>query len=371
MYYDKAKGGKMNRILNFSAGPSTLPVEVLEKAKMEMLNYKGCGMSVMEMSHRSATYEEIHNKTKALFKELLNVEDGYEILFLQGGGSSQFSMIPLNLLQKEEKADYLITGSWAKKAYEEAKRFANVRVLATSEDRSYTYIPKIDRDKIDKEAKFLYLCLNNTIYGTAVSPEKVEKIEFPLVGDMSSNILSQKYDISKFDLVFAGAQKNIGISGVTLVIVKKELLGRAQEITPTMFNYKTHMDKDSKYNTPPCFNIYVSGLMAEWIKKQGGVEAMEQQNKEKAKLLYDFIDNSKFYINSVDPDSRSLMNVVFSTKEGTLDGDFINEAKKKGIENIKGHRSVGGMRASIYNAMPISGVESLIDFMKDFETRNA
>lgn len=361
----------MQRVLNFSAGPSTLPVEVLEQVAKDMVNYKGCGMSVMEMSHRSSSYGDIQAQAKEDFKELLQIGDDYELLFLQGGGSTQFSMIPLNLLQKDDKADYLVTGSWAKKAYEEAKRYADVAVLASSKEDNFTYIPKINVSDIRSGAKFLYICTNNTIYGSRISPEKIQEIDYPMVADMSSNILSEVYDINKFDLIFAGAQKNIGPSGVSLVVVKKELVGQAQESTPTMLDYKTHVEKDSMYNTPPCFNIYVSGLVAQWVKDQGGVKAMEEKNKEKAKLLYEYLDNSKIFKNPVVQEDRSLMNVVFVTGDKELDAEFVSSAKKAGLENLKGHRSVGGMRASIYNAMPIDGVERLVNCMKEFERANS
>lgn len=360
----------MSRVLNFSAGPSMLPVEVLEKAAKEMLDYKGSGMSVMEMSHRTSSYKQIQEDAKSTFKELLSLDDKYEILFLQGGGHTQFAMVPLNLLNKNEKAEYLITGSWAKKAYEEAKRYADVKILASSSDKNFTYIPEILEDEIRSDAKYIYICTNNTIYGTRIRPETVDKISLPIVADMSSNILSEEYNMNKFDLVFAGAQKNIGPSGVTLVIVKKDLVGKAQEITPTMLNYQTHLEKDSMYNTPPCYNIYISGLVAQWVKENGGIKEMEKRNKEKAKLIYDFIDNSKIFQNPVETKDRSLMNVVFVTGNKDLDLKFIKEAKEKGFENLKGHRSVGGMRASIYNAMPVEGVEKLVEFMKEFEVAN-
>lgn len=357
----------MERVFNFSAGPSTLPVGVLEEAARDMVNYKGTGLSVMEMSHRSSSYGDIQAKAKEDFMDLFQVGQDYDLLFLQGGGSSQFAMVPLNLLQREDKADYLVTGSWAKKAYEEAKKYADVEVLASSKEDNFTYIPKIEVEKIRPGAKFLYLCTNNTIYGTRISPEKVNEVNYPLVADMSSNILSEEYDMTKFDLVFAGAQKNIGPAGLTLVLLKKDLLGRAQDICPTMFNYGTHQEKDSMYNTPPCYNIYISGLVAQWIKDQGGLKAIEEMNKEKAALLYDFLDNSKLFSNPVRKEDRSLMNVVFVTGDKDLDGEFVAQAKKAGLENLKGHRSVGGMRASIYNAMPLEGVKKLVDFMKEFE----
>jgi len=360
----------MKRIYNFSAGPSALPVEVLEKAQSEMLNYKNSGMSVMEMSHRSSVYGDIHAEAKADLKKLMCLNDDYEILFLQGGGSTQFAMIPMNLLNKDDVASYLITGSWAEKAYKEAKKFANVEILDSSKEDTYTYIPEIDETKMDKDSKFLYMCVNNTIYGTRISRELINKLTKPLVADISSNILSEKYDYNKFDLVFAGAQKNLGPAGVTIVALKKDLIGETREDIPTMLKYKTHLDKDSLYNTPPCYSIYITGLVCKWIKKMGGVEQMEKRNLEKANLLYDFIDNSTLYKNNIKKEDRSLMNVVFVTGNDELDAKFVKGAKEKGLENIKGHRSVGGMRASIYNAMPIEGVKALIDYMKDFEMEN-
>lgn len=360
----------MKKIYNFSAGPSTLPVEVLEKAQKEMLDYKNSGMSVMEMSHRSSLYDEIHNEAKEDLMELMGLDEDYELLFLQGGGSTQFAMIPMNLLNKDDIASYLITGSWADKAYKEAKKFAKPEILASSKEDIYTYIPEIDESKMNEKSKFLYLCVNNTIYGTRISPEKIGKLNKPLVADISSNILSEKYDYNKFDLVFAGAQKNLGPAGVTIVALKKDLIKETREEIPTMLSYKTHADKNSLYNTPPCFAIYVTGLVAKWIKKMGGVEAMEEINKEKSKLLYDFIDNSSLYKNNVKLEDRSLMNIVFVTGDAELDAKFVKGAKEKGLENLKGHRTVGGMRASIYNAMPIEGVKALIDYMKDFEREN-
>lgn len=360
----------MKRIYNFSAGPSTLPVEVLEKAQKEMLDYNNSGMSVMEMSHRSSFYDDIHKEAKKDLIELMGLSDDYELLFLQGGGSTQFAMIPMNLLDKEDVASYLITGSWADKAYKEAKKFAKPEILASSKEDNYTYIPEIKEEEMDVNSKFLYLCVNNTIYGTRIAPEKIEKLTKPLVADISSNILSEKYDYNKFDLVFAGAQKNLGPAGVTIVALKKDLIKEAREDIPTMLSYKTHADKDSLYNTPPCYSIYVTGLVAKWIKKMGGVEGIEERNKEKAKLLYDFIDNSKIFKNNIKVEDRSLMNVVFVTGNDELDAKFVKGAKEKGLENLKGHRTVGGMRASIYNAMPIEGVKALIDYMKDFEREN-
>lgn len=362
----------MKRVYNFSAGPSALPIEVLQQAADEMVSYGDSGMSVMEMSHRSSYFIDILHEAKSLFKELMNVPDNYEILFLQGGASTQFSMIPLNLLAKSNKCDFMITGSWAKKAYQESARYGEAKVIASSEDKTFSYIPKVDPKDFTPDADFFHICVNNTIFGTRFKPENLPKTgNVPLVGDMSSNILSEVYDVSKFGLIYAGAQKNMGPAGVTAVIIRKDLLGHAKDFTPTMLNYKIHADNDSSYNTPPCFAIYVCKLVYEWVKANGGVAGMEKANKEKAQLLYDYIDNSKLYKGTVVPEDRSLMNVTFITGSDELDALFVKESKKVGLENLKGHRSVGGMRASIYNAMPLAGVETLINFMKKFESENA
>jgi phosphoserine aminotransferase len=360
----------MNRIYNFSAGPAVMPVEVLEEASKEMLNYKGCGSSVMELSHRSAEYKEIHEEAKNLLKELMNLDDKHEILFLQGGASSQFFMVPMNILNPNDKASYLITGSWAKKAYKEAKHFGQIDILASSEDKDFTYVPEINEADIAPESKYLYLCTNNTIYGTKINPKNIAKLNTNIVADMSSNILSEEYDMNQFKIAFAGAQKNLGPSGLTVVVVDKQFIEENNKDLPSMLNYKTHLDKDSMYNTPPCYSIYMSGLVAKWMKKMGGVKEIEKLNRKKAKLLYDFIDNSKLYKNNIAEEDRSLMNVVFVTGDKELDQEFVDQAKKANIANIKGHRSVGGMRASIYNAMPIESVEYLIEFMKDFEVKH-
>jgi phosphoserine aminotransferase len=362
----------VKRVYNFAAGPSALPIEVLKKASDEMLSYGDAGMSVMEMSHRSASFKNILQEAKSLYKELMNVPDNYEILFLQGGASTQFSMIPLNLLSKSNKCDFMITGSWAKKAYQEAKRYGEAKVIASSEDKTFTYIPKVDSKDFTLDADFFHICVNNTIYGTRFKPDGLpETGNVPLIGDMSSNILSEVYDVSKFGLIYAGAQKNMGPAGVTAVIIRKDLIGHAKDFTPIMLNYKTHVDSDSCYNTPPCYSIYVCKLVYEWVKANGGVKGMEAINKEKSQKLYNFIDNSKLFKGTVVPEDRSLMNVPFITGSDELDALFVKESKKSGMENLKGHRSVGGMRASIYNAMPMAGIDTLIDFMKKFETENA
>lgn len=361
----------MSRVYNFSAGPSMLPQAVLEKAASEMLDYQGSGQSVMEMSHRSKTYQAIIDEAEALLREVLNIPDNYKVLFLQGGGSTQFAMIPLNL-KKKGKADYVITGQWAKKAAAEAKKFLDVDVVASSADTTFTYIPKLDPATFSKDADYFYICLNNTIYGTHYSPEQLPDTgDIPLVTDASSCILSEPMDVSKFGLIFAGAQKNMGPAGVTVVIIREDLIQDVPENVPTMLTYKIHADNGSMYNTPPCYSIYMVKLVLEWLKNDiGGVEKMHELNKAKAAKLYDFLDNSKLFKGTVEKDSRSLMNVPFVTGDKELDAKFVAEAAKAGLVNLKGHRTVGGMRASIYNAMPMEGVDALIDFMKKFEAEN-
>ena len=361
----------MSRVYNFSAGPSMLPQAVLEKAASEMLDYQGSGQSVMEMSHRSKTYQAIIDEAEALLREVLNIPDNYKVLFLQGGGSTQFAMIPLNL-KKKGKADYVITGQWAKKAAAEAKKFLDVNVVASSADTTFTYIPKLDPATFSKDADYFYICLNNTIYGTHYSPEQLPDTgDIPLVTDASSCILSEPMDVSKFGLIFAGAQKNMGPAGVTVVIIREDLIQDVPENVPTMLTYKIHADNGSMYNTPPCYSIYMVKLVLEWLKNDiGGVEKMHELNKAKAAKLYDFLDNSKLFKGTVEKDSRSLMNVPYVTGDKELDAKFVAEAAKAGLVNLKGHRTVGGMRASIYNAMPMEGVDALIDFMKKFEAEN-
>ena len=359
----------MSRVYNFSAGPSMLPVEVLEKAQKEMVEYGAAGMSVMEMSHRSKDYEEIINGCEALVRELMHVPDNYKVMFLQGGGSSQFAMIPMNLGNKNKKCDIVITGQWAKKAAQEAERYITVNKIASSSDKTFSYIPKLDKSTFSKDADYFYICLNNTIYGTKFN-ELPDTGDVPLVADISSCIMSEELDVSKFGLLFAGAQKNLGPAGVTLVIVREDLIGNAMDITPTMFNYQIHMDNGSMYNTPPTYGIYVMKLVLEWIKEQGGVKAVQAVNEKKAKILYDFLDSSEMFKGTVVPEDRSLMNVPFVTDDDDLNAKFIKEAKEAGFVNLKGHRSVGGMRASIYNAMPVEGVEALVEFMKKFEAEN-
>lgn len=359
---------QMSRVYNFSAGPSMLPLEVLEKAQKEMTEYGASGMSVMEMSHRSADYKAIIDEAEALVRELMNVPDNYKVLFLQGGGSTQFAMIPMNLAAKNKKADYVITGQWAKKAAAEAEKFITVNRVASSADKTFSYIPKLDKSTFSTDADYFYICYNNTIYGTRYT--ELPDTDSVLVADISSCVMSEVIDVSKFGLLFAGAQKNLGPAGVTLVIVREDLIGETLDGTPTMLDYKIHADNGSMYNTPPTYAIYVLKLVLEWIKEQGGVAAVQQVNEKKAKILYDFLDSSELFKGTVVPEDRSLMNVPFVTGSEELDAKFVKEAKAAGLVNLKGHRTVGGMRASIYNAMPVEGVEKLVEFMKKFEAEN-
>ncbi|MGN0566144.1 MAG: 3-phosphoserine/phosphohydroxythreonine transaminase [Candidatus Limousia pullorum] len=360
----------MARVYNFSAGPSMLPESVLRKAADEMLDYQGSGQSVMEMSHRSKVYDAIIKEAEALLREVMNIPDNYKVLFLQGGASSQFAMVPMNLMTKSGKADYVITGQWAKKAYKEGARYGKANIVASSEDKTFSYIPKLDPSTFTKDADYFHICMNNTIYGT-VYHELPDTGDVPLVADISSCILSQPIDVSKFGVIYAGAQKNMAPAGLTVVIIREDLIGHAMDITPTMFNYQTHADNGSMFNTPPCYTIYIAKLVLEWIKNEmGGLEKMKEYNEKKAKILYDFLDSSKLFKGTVVPEDRSLMNVPFVTGDADMDAKFVKEATEHGFVNIKGHRSVGGMRASIYNAMPIEGVEKLVAFMKEFEERN-
>ena len=359
----------MSRVYNFSAGPSMLPEAVLKKAADEMLDYQGSGQSVMEMSHRSKVYSSIVAEAEALLREIMNIPDNYKVLFLQGGASSQFAMVPLNLF-KNKKADYVITGQWAKKAYQEACKYGECKAVASSEDKTYSYIPKLDKSTFTPDADYFYICVNNTIYGTLFH-EFPDTGNVPLVGDISSCVLSEPIDVSKFGILLAGAQKNMGPAGVTIAIIREDLIGDALDITPTMFKYKIHADNGSMYNTPPCYSIYMVKLVLEWIKNEiGGLDKMKELNEKKAKLLYDFLDNSKLFKGTVVPEDRSLMNVPFITGSDELDAKFVKESTEAGFVNLKGHRSVGGMRASIYNAMPYEGVEKLVEFMKKFEEEN-
>ena len=360
----------MARVYNFSAGPSMLPEEVLKTAANEMMEYGESGQSVMEMSHRSKEYQAIFDEAEANLREIMNIPENYEVLFLQGGASTQFAMIPLNLMNKNNKADFIITGQWANKAYKEAARYGAAREVASSKDKTFSYIPKTTAADFDKDADFVHICMNNTIYGTKYNTLP-DTGDVPLIADISSCILSEPIDVSKFGMLYAGAQKNVAPAGVTIVIIRKDLLGNAMDITPTMLNYVTHAENGSMFNTPPCYSIYIAGLTFKWIKKMGGLEKMKELNEKKAKILYDFLDNSKLFKGTVVAEDRSLMNVPFITGNEELDAKFVKESKAAGFVNLKGHRSVGGMRASIYNAMPIEGVEKLVEFMKKFEEENA
>ncbi len=360
----------MNRAINFSAGPGVLPLEVLKKAQQELVDYQGVGMSVMEMSHRSKEYEAIIGGAELNLRKLMNIPSNYKVLFLQGGASMQFAMVPLNLYSQAKKADYISTGAWSKKAISEAKRYGTVKVIASSEDKNFNYIPQLSPALFSSDADYVHITTNNTIYGTLFS-ELPDTGKIPLVADMSSNILSQEYDVTKFGLIYAGAQKNMGPAGVTVVIVREDLIGHALSITPTMLDYKIHADEGSMYNTPPCYTIYMAGLVFEWLLEKGGIKAMEKENKQKAAILYNFLDQSNMFKGTVETKSRSLMNIPFVTGKEELDNKFISEASKKGLKQLKGHRSVGGMRASIYNAMPKEGVETLVAFMKEFEKANS
>jgi len=357
----------MERVYNFSPGPACIPLPVLEKAASELVNYGSAGMSVMEMSHRSKDFLDIIQSAEKLLRELMSIPDNYKVLFLQGGASMQFAMVPLNLY-KNKKADYVKTGQWAAKAISEAKKFGTVNVVASSEDKVYSYIPELDKSKFSKDADYFYITINNTIYGTRFT--KLPEAGVPLVTDMSSSILSEVIDVSKFGLIFAGAQKNIGPAGVTVVIIREDLIGHALDITPTMLNYKTHADEESLFNTPPTYAIYMAKLVFEWLKDLGGVPAIQKINEAKAALLYDYLDNSGLFKGTVVPKDRSIMNIPFITGSDEIDKKFIKEAKAAGLVNLGGHRTVGGMRASIYNPMPMEGVQALVEFMKKFECDN-
>lgn len=359
----------MSRVYNFAAGPAVLPEEVLKEAADEMLDYNGTGMSVMEMSHRSKDFEVIIQDAERNLRELMNIPNNYKVLFLQGGASMQFAMVPMNLM-KNRVADYIITGQWAKKAATEAEKFGKVNVLATSADKTFSYIPDMSKIKVSNDADYVYICHNNTIYGTTYHtlPDTKEKI---LVADMSSDILSQPIDVTQYGLIFAGVQKNIGPAGTVIVIIREDLItDDVLNGTPTMLKYKIHSDNNSLYNTPPAYGVYICGKVFKHLKKLGGLEVMKVRNEEKAKILYDYLDSSKLFKGTVVKEDRSLMNVPFITGNKELDDKFIKEAKKVGIENIRGHRTVGGMRASIYNAMPIEGVKALVEFMDKFEKEN-
>ena len=361
----------MPRVYNFSAGPSVLPESVLRTAAEEMLDYRGSGQSVMEMSHRSKVYDAIIKECEALLREVMSIPDHYKVLFLQGGASSQFAMVPLNLMNGSGKADFVLTGQWASKAQQEAARYGEAHVVASSKDKTYSYIPELDPATFTPDADYFHICLNNTIYGTRYTALP-DTGKVPLVADISSCILSEPIEVSRFGLLYAGAQKNMGPAGLTVVIVREDLIGHARDITPTMFNYQIHADNGSMYNTPPCYAIYICKLVLEWLKNDmGGLESMKTYNEKKAGLLYDFLDASSLFKGTVVKKDRSLMNIPFVTGNEELDAKFVKEAAEAGFVNLKGHRTVGGMRASIYNAMPIEGVEKLVNFMKQFEAQNA
>ena len=360
----------MSRVYNFSAGPAVLPEEVLKEAAEEMLDYNGSGMSVMEMSHRSKVFDEIIQTAEADLRDLLKIPDNYKVLFLQGGASQQFAMIPMNLM-KNRVADYIVTGQWAKKAWQEAQKYGTANKIASSEDKTFSYIPDCSDLPISPDADYVYICENNTIYGTKYKtlPNTKGKI---LVSDVSSCFLSEPMDIEKYGIVYGGVQKNVGPAGLVIAIIREDLI--TEDVlpgTPTMLTYKTHADANSLYNTPNCYGIYICGKVFKWLKKQGGLEAMKERNEKKAKVLYDYLDSSKLFKGTVEPASRSLMNVPFVTGDKELDAKFVKEAEAAGLVKLKGHRSVGGMRSSFYNAMPIEGVEALVEFMKKFEKENA
>ena len=358
-----------NRVFNFSAGPSMLPLNVIEDAAANLADYEGCGQSVMEMSHRSSVFQEIIETAEADIRELMHIPDNYKVLFLQGGASSQFAMIPMNLM-KNRVADYIVTGQWAKKAWQEASKYGKANKIVSSEDKTFSYIPDCSDLPVSEDADYVYICENNTIYGTKFKELPNTKGK-ELVADVSSCFLSEPVDVTKYGVIYGGVQKNVGPAGVVIAIIREDLI--TEDVlpgTPTMLTYKTHADAGSLYNTPNAYCIYVCGKVFKWLKKMGGLEVMKQRNEEKAKILYDYLDSSKLFKGTVVPEDRSLMNVPFVTGDKDLDAKFVKEAKKAGFENLKGHRSVGGMRASIYNAMPIEGVEKLVEFMKAFEKEN-
>ena len=359
----------MKRVYNFSAGPAVLPEEVLKEAAEEMLDYRGCGMSVMEMSHRSKMFDQIIKEAEADIRDLMNIPDNYKVLFLQGGGSLQFAMVPMNLM-KNGKADYIVTGQWAKKAFKEAQKFGDAKCIASSEDKTFSYIPDCSDLPVREDADYVYICENNTIYGTKYKKLPNTKGK-PLVADLSSCFLSEPVDVTKYGMLWGGVQKNVGPAGLVIAIIREDLIPQ-EELpgVPTMLQYKTQADAASLYNTPNCYAIYICGKVFKWLKKMGGLEVMKERNEKKAKILYDYLDSSKLFKGTVVPEDRSLMNVPFVTGSKELDSEFVAEAQKAGFENLKGHRTVGGMRASIYNAMPIEGVEALVAFMKDFEEKH-
>lgn len=358
----------MERVYNFSAGPSMLPLQVLERAAAEMVNYHDTGMSVMEMSHRSLAYDAIIKKAEADFRKVMNIPDNYKVLFLQGGASTQFAAVPLNLM-KTGKADYILSGQFSTKAYKEALKYGDAKAAASSKDANFSFVPETTRESFRPDADYVHICFNNTIYGTKF-PYIPDTGDIPLVADMSSCIMSEPIDVTKFGVIYAGAQKNMAPAGLTVVIVREDLLGNARQDTPSMLDWKLMADNDSMYNTPPCYPIYIAGLVYEWVLGLGGLEKLKEMNQKKAALLYDYLDSQDYYIAPVKKESRSMMNVTFVTGVEELDKKFPKEAEKAGLFNLKGHRSVGGMRASIYNAMPYEGVEKLVAFMKQFAAEN-
>ena len=357
------------RVYNFSAGPSMLPMPVLEKAAEDLVSYGTSGMSVMEMSHRSPDYDAIIKEAEADFRKVMNIPDNYKVLFLQGGASTQFAAVPLNLLPVGGKADYIVSGQFSGKAFKEAQKYGDVVEAASSKADNFSYIPKTTRDSFRKDASYVHICFNNTIYGTKF-PYIPDTGDIPLVADMSSCIMSEPVDVTKFGVIYAGAQKNMAPAGLTVVIVREDLLGNSRPDCPTMLDWKTMADNDSMYNTPPCWCIYIAGLVYKWVLEIGGLEKLKEMNVKKAKLLYDYLDSQDYYIAPVQKESRSMMNVTFVTGDPDLDKKFASEASANGLKNLKGHRSVGGMRASIYNAMPYEGVEKLVAFMKEFAKNN-
>lgn len=359
----------MSRIYNFSAGPSMLPLPVLEQAAKEMCDYRGSGMSVMEMSHRSPVYEAIIKETEADLRSLMSIPDNYKVLFVQGGASTQFSAVPLNLMNKSGKADYVVSGMFAKKAYEEAQKFGDVKCIASSKDKNFTYVPTVIPDLVRPDADYVHICYNNTIFGTKYASIP-DTGSVPLVADLSSCIISEPIDVSKFGLIYAGAQKNMAPAGLTVVIVREDLIGNARKDIPVMLDYQIQAENESMYNTPPCYAIYVAGLVYKWILGLGGLSAMAEINYRKANALYDYLDSSSLFSATAEKGSRSIMNVTFVTGNEDIDKKFCKAAEAAGFANLKGHRSVGGMRASIYNAMPEEGVLALVAFMKDFEAKN-
>ena len=359
----------MNRVYNFSAGPSMLPLSVLEKAQKDLVCYGESGMSVMEMSHRSADYDVIIKEAEALLREIMEIPDNYKVLFLQGGASTQFAAVPLNLMNKNGKADYVLSGQFSTKAYKEAQKYGDVVAAASSKDINFSAIPATTKESFRADADYVHVCYNNTIYGTKF-PAVPDTGDIPLVADMSSCIISEPVDVSKFGMIYAGAQKNMAPAGLTIVIVREDLIGNARDITPSMLDYQLMAEGESMYNTPPCWCIYVAKLVYEWIKELGGLAEMKKLNEKKAAVLYDYLDSQDYYIAPVEKESRSMMNVTFVTGDAELDKKFAKEASAAGLKNLKGHRSVGGMRASIYNAMPYEGVEALVEFMKKFAAEN-